>query len=114
MIVDHFRDDPNSLTPERLLVKLPTEYTAAILGEEKVGKEETTVLKLTPSVAGKSVRWFKIWVDEDDLTILKLQLLDIGENEITYELSGIAMNRGLPDSTFRFTLPPGAEVLDLR
>ncbi len=114
VIVDSFRDDPNSLTPERLLLKLPTEYTPVILGEELIGKEETTVLKLTPSSPGKSVRWFKIWVEEGDLTILRLQLLDLGENEITYDLSGIAVNRGLNDSTFRFTTPPGSEVLDLR
>ena len=114
VIVDRFRDDPNSLTPERLLIRIPAEYTPIPLGKEKLGKEETTVLKMTPAEGDRSVRWFKLWVDEDRLTILKLQLSDIAENDITYELSDILMNKGLPDSTFRLTPPPGAEILDLR
>ncbi len=114
VIVDRFRDDPNSLTPERLLIRIPAEYTPIPLGKEKLGKEETTVLKMTPAAGDRSVRWFKLWVDEDRLTILKLQLSDIAENDITYELSDILMNKGLRDSTFRLTPPPGAEILDLR
>ncbi len=114
VIVDRFHDDPNSLTPDRLLVRIPSEYTAVSLGKERLGKEETTVLKMTPASTGRSVRWFKIWVDEERLTVLKLQLLDLAENEITYELRDIAMNQGIPDSTFRFTTPAGTEVLDLR
>ncbi|HLF14514.1 MAG TPA: outer membrane lipoprotein carrier protein LolA [Bacteroidota bacterium] len=114
VIIDRFRDDPNSLTPERLLVRIPSEYASVILGKERVGKVEATILKMTPASAGRPVRWFKIWVDEEKLVILKLRVLDLAENEITYELRDIAMNRDVPDTTFRFTIPPGAEVLDLR
>jgi chaperone LolA len=114
VIVDRFRDDPNSLTPERLLVRIPAEYAAVSLGTEKAGGAAATVLKLTPSAPGQSVRWMKLWVDEDELTIVKIQLLDLAENEITYDLRDISVDGALPDSTFRFTAPPGAEILDLR
>jgi chaperone LolA len=114
VIVDNFHDDPNSLTPERLLVRIPSQYTAISMGSDTVGKEEATVLKLTPQARGESVRWLKLWVDEGSLTVLKLQLLDLAENEVTYVLRDIAINRGVPDSTFRLSVPPGAEVLDLR
>ncbi len=114
VIVDRFRDDPTSLTPERLLVRIPAAYAALLLGAERVGKDETRVVKLTPPAGDRSVRWVKLWVDEDRLTIVRLQLSDLAENDITYELSDIRIDTGLPDSTFRMAIPAGAEILDLR
>jgi chaperone LolA len=114
VVVDRFREDPNGLTPERLLVKLPSEYSAALLGKEKVGKDEAQVVKMTPTATGKQVRWFKLWVEEDRLTVLRIQVADLAGNETTYDLRDIAVDGVVADSTFRFTAPPGAEVLDLR
>jgi chaperone LolA len=114
VVVDRFRDDPNSLTPERLLVKLPAEYSPVLLGKERIGEDEATVVKLSAQASGRQVRWFKLWVDEDELTVLRLQVLDLAGNETTYDLKDIVIDRGVPDSTFRFAAPPGVEVLDLR
>jgi chaperone LolA len=114
VVIDRFRDDPNGLTPERLLVNLPAEYAAVLVGKEKVGKRETAVLKLTPQSSGRQLRWMKLWVDDDELTILRLQVSDLAENETTYDLGDIAADAGAADSTFRFTAPPGVEILDLR
>jgi chaperone LolA len=114
VVVDRFRDDPNGLTPERLLVKLPSEYAAVLLGKERIGTEETVVLKLTPPATGRQLRWFKLWVDEDELQVERLQVMDLAENETTYDLRDIAVDSGVADSAFRFTAPAGVEVLDLR
>ncbi len=114
VIIDRFRDDPNGLTPERLLARIPSEYSPLPMGKERLGKTEATVVKLTPPAGDRSVRWCKLWVDEDRLTIVRLQMSDLAENDITYDLSDILMDKGLPDSTFRMAIPPGAEILDLR
>jgi chaperone LolA len=114
VVIDRFRDDPNGLSPERLLAKLPTEYAAVLVGKEKVGKRETSVLKLTPPASGRQLRWLKLWVDEDGPVILRLQVMDLAENETTYDLRDIVAGDRAADSTFRFTAPPGAELLDLR
>lgn len=114
VIVDRFRDDPAGLTPERLLARIPAEYLPAQVGEEKVGKREAVVIRMTPPERDRSMRWFKIWVDEDRLTILRLQVADLAGNETTYDLRDLAIDGGLPDSTFRLDAPEGTEVLDLR
>jgi len=114
VIVDGFRDDPAGITPERLLTRLPEDYHAVGMGEDTVGKKETTVLKLTPGSPGGQVKWLKLWVDEDELTVRKLEVLDLAENQTTYILEDIVMDGRLPDSVFTFSAPPGTEVLDLR
>ena len=117
VVVDRFREDPNGLTPERLLAKLPEEYTPSLLAPESIADVEVEVVKMTPSApskSGKQLRWLKLWIDEDRMSVVRLQTSDLAGNETTYDLRETAMDRGLPDSTFRFTPPPGAEVLDLR
>ncbi len=114
VIVDRFRDDPAGTTPERLLTRIPEDYRAILTGSGDVGGKETTVLKLTPGKPGTQVKWLKLWVDEDGPTVLKLQVHDLGENDMTYLLRDVEVDGKIPDSVFTFTAPPGAEVLDLR
>ena len=40
VVVDRFREDPNGLTPERLLANLPEEYSASLLAPESIGDAE--------------------------------------------------------------------------
>ena len=43
VLIDKFHDDPKSLSPDRLLVKVPDEYQTTILGKETIGKHETLI-----------------------------------------------------------------------
>jgi chaperone LolA len=114
VIVDRFRDEPAGLTPERLLTRVPEDYRVVSTGSVTVGGRETTVLKLTPGSPGQQLKWLKLWVDEDGLLVRKMQVRDLGDNDMTYMLSDIEIDGDLPDSAFTFTAPPGAEILDLR
>ncbi|HLB00980.1 MAG TPA: outer membrane lipoprotein carrier protein LolA [Bacteroidota bacterium] len=114
VIVDRFRDDPSGITPERLLARLPEDYRAVSTGTEKIGRIRTTVLKLTPGSPGGQVKWLKLWVDEDEMAVRRLVVMDLGENEITYDLGDVTVDPDVPDSVFTFTAPAGTEILDLR
>lgn len=114
VIIDRFREDPNSLTPERVLLNVPHDYAATMLGDEKIGKTETTVLKMIPNSKKAPVRWFKLWIDEEELVIRRVQVFDLSENETTYDLTRLRIDGELPDSVFQFSIPSGTEILDLR
>ncbi len=114
VLIDKFKDDPRSYTPDRVLVDLPENSATTLLGKESVGKTECDVLKLVPNNPKSSVLWMKVWVDEDEWLAKKIQVMDVSENLTTYTINSIAINKGLPDSTFHYTPPPGAEVIDVR
>ncbi len=114
VFVDAYREDSVSFSPDRVLVNAPENYTAAILGREEVAKKEATVLKLVPKSEKSNLKWMKVWVDRDDWLMRRIQLLDIADNLTTYEVGSLKLNTGIPDSTFRFTPPPGVEVIDVR
>lgn len=114
VIIDRYKDDPRSFTPDKVLMTLSGNYTAANLGTESFAKREFTILKLTPKAPRSGIRWMKVWVDEEELLMRKVQVADRSENIMTYTLGSITSNEGLVDSLFRFAPPPGAEIIDLR
>jgi outer membrane lipoprotein carrier protein len=114
VLVDRYREDSLSFTPDRILVDVPENYSAALLGEEKTATSESSVLKLVPKSEKSDLKWMKLWVDRNDWMMKRIQLLDVADNQTTYVLTGVTLNAGIPDSTFRFQPPPGVEVIDVR
>ena len=114
VVVDTFKDDARSLTPDRLLLSVPKEYNAIRLESGTVEGNETTVLKLTPKSESSALKSIKLWIDEDDLVIRKVETVNFSDTRATYTISKFSMNTGVNDAVFTFTPPDGIEVIDLR
>ena len=114
VLIDHFKMDERSLSPERILAAAPGDYEAALLGREKVGKNETEVLKLIPQAAHSSLKAMKLWVDDKEWFVRKAELEDVGGKRTSYVVQEAKFNTGVPDSLFSYQIPAGAEVVDLR
>jgi len=112
-VIDAYKEDPRSFSPDKVLVNVPERYTATTIGKEKIQGNETTVLKLLPNDPKSNMQWMKVWVD-DDRMMKKIQVLDISDNTTTYVVESIKTNAGLSDAEFTFTPPQGVEVIDLR
>lgn len=114
VIINAYREDPKSFSPDKVLVSVPENYVAAILGRDTVRGREATILKLTPKSKRNSLRWLKVWVDDDDALMRRIQVYDASENTVTYDLDEIKLNSGVADSRFEFVPPQKSEVIDLR
>lgn len=114
VLIDEFRLNERSLTPERILGEAPDEYAPTLIGREKIGPLETIVLKLTPPEGSGMVTSMKIWVDEREWLIRRAELVDLHGKRTTYQVHAIKTNTGVPDARFTFQAPPGAETVDLR
>jgi len=113
VIVDTYKDDPKSFSPDKVLVNVPKNYFATLLPDEKSTKD-LAVLKLIPKDEKSQVKWMKVWIDRNDWLMQKIQIQDISDNLTTYTLSDIVLNGNLQDSVFTFSAPEGVEVIDLR
>lgn len=114
VLIDKFKIDERSLTPERVLTAAPKDYYSSILGKEKVGKVETILLKLVPKDEDSIVRVMKVWVDESNWLFRKVEIEDVNGRQTTYIVSDIKVNIGIPDSRFTYQVPNGVEAVDLR
>jgi chaperone LolA len=114
LFIDKYKDDPKSLSPEKVLTRLPETYSPALVGKEKSGEEELTIVKLVPKVRSSSVKWMKVWIDTDHWLMRKAQVCDAGDNLATYLVDEMKVNSGIPDGQFTLTPPANVEVIDLR
>jgi chaperone LolA len=114
VIVDKFKDDPKSLSPDHVLINVPKNYNAIFIGNETLLDKKTSIIKLTPKDDKSLVKFMKVWVDLDEYLMRKIEIVDVSDNVNIYIIKSINLNTGIPDDTFLFEVPKGVEKVDLR
>jgi outer membrane lipoprotein carrier protein len=114
VLIDRYKETPDSFTPEQFLLNLPANYFASIVPQEKPGEGSMIVLKLVPKDDQSFVKSMKVWVEESSWVVRKVEMLDVNDTEKTYTVQEIKINTNLKENTFSFTPPAGTEVVDLR
>jgi chaperone LolA len=114
VIVDRYKEQRNSVSPEEFLLSLPTSYYATVVGREAVSGDQAAVLKLLPKDDRSFIRSVRLWIVESSAEVRKIQILDQNETETVYAITSIRLNTNVPDATFQFSAPNGTEVVDLR
>lgn len=114
VIIDNYKDDPQSLSPDRVLINVPKNYYSILIGNENLFNKKTSIIKLTPKDDMSLVKSMKVWIDLDDYIMRKIEIQDVSDNVNIYLIKSIKLNTGISDSTFKFEIPNGVEKVDLR
>ncbi|MBI4535252.1 MAG: outer membrane lipoprotein carrier protein LolA [Ignavibacteriae bacterium] len=114
VLIDNFKLQDNPFSPEKILTGAPKDFYATTLGRERVGKSEAIVLKLVPKDDQSVVKSMKLWVDDGDWLIKKVEISDVNGKQTEYLVNDIKVNIGLTDSRFTYQIPEGVEIVDLR
>ncbi|MCZ6757734.1 MAG: outer-membrane lipoprotein carrier protein LolA, partial [Bacteroidetes bacterium] len=75
-------------------------------------KDKLDVLALRPQDPLSMFRDVTLWADGD--IVVRLDVVDMNDVKMKFELSDIQFNPELSDQTFIFSIPNGVEVIDLR
>ncbi len=115
LIIDNVRKDSGALLPRDMLFKYPKEYYSTLLNEEKINGVLMYVVKLDPkeNVHGY-IKSMKIWVDDDDYYIHRIETTDLNDNISKFELKHISVNNGLKDDFFTFKSSEEMQTVDMR
>ncbi len=114
VVIDRYKENQNSVSPERFLINLPSNYYVTMLGREREKDIALIVLKLVPKDDRSFVKTVKVWVENATWIVHRISILDANETETTYHLSNFQINTKINDSRFAFTPPAGTEIVDLR
>lgn len=85
-------------------------YRAQRVGEEALEGVSTTVLALDPIASSPFLR-ATLWIDVSRGLILQLRTEEENGSVRTVRLRGLRLNLEIPDETFRFVPPEGADVI---
>jgi len=114
VVIDTYKENQNSISPDQFLLNLPANYYATILGTEPGPPARKVLLKLVPKDDRSFIKSVKLWVDEQSWVVRKILIADVNETETTYTIENLKLNTPINDTTFTFSPPPGTEVVDLR
>lgn len=114
VLIDHFKKDRHSLSPQNILTGAPNDYYAIMVGKESLADHETFVVKLVPKEDVSIVKSIKLWIDDSDWITWKAEVQDINGKQTDYQVNDIKTDLGLADSLFTYYIPKGVEVVDLR
>ena len=114
VVIDYFKETPTTFSPEQFLLGLPKNFRATIVDEDP-GTDAAYVLKLTPKEGtSKFVKSLKVWINDTDWSVRKLEYFDMNETRTSYSLTGVRFNQGVPNERFSFAVPDHVGVVDLR
>lgn len=114
VLIDRFKLNDRSFSPERILGGSTDEYSATLRGREKAGNTECIVLRLVPRGEGSLVSSLRLWIDPSEYLVRMAEITDVNGKVTTYTVLDIKLNPGLSDSRFVMQIPEGAEVVDMR
>ncbi|MGA7159729.1 MAG: outer membrane lipoprotein carrier protein LolA [Bacteroidota bacterium] len=115
VLIDSYKETPDSFSPERFLVGLPKNFRAALVNDDGSDIHAAYTLKLSPKPGvAKYLKSLKVWVDDTDWSIRALEYIDVNETRTVYSLKDVRFNTGIPDERFIFAVPEHVEVIDMR
>jgi chaperone LolA len=115
LIIDKVRENSAALLPKDMLYVYPKEYYSTLLKEEKSGDKTLYVVKLDPKGNTHGViKSLKLWIEDDEWVIHKIETTDLNDNKAIYEISDVVFDQGLKDSFFTYEAADGVNVVDMR
>lgn len=83
----------------------------AVSFASRSGEPGTYALRLDPRIAERDYEWLELVVDRSTLQIRELSFDDRQGGRNTIQLTNFKENAGIPDKTFAFQPPRGADVI---
>jgi len=115
LLIDEVRENSGALIPRDLLFKYPQKYYATLLSESKEDNKKLYVIRLDPKdqVYGY-VKSLKIWVQDGDWLIDKIESTDVNGNKSLYEITDQDTKSKISEDKFKFIPGEDTEVVDMR
>src|SRR3990170_5770051 len=87
-------------------------YNVTSAGSATVGGRATKVLSLVPKRRNDAVTRAKLWIDEKDYSLRQLEVESPNGLKRRVVITRFTPNPRIDRARFRFTVPPGAKVVD--
>jgi outer membrane lipoprotein carrier protein len=99
--------------PGGLFLSSPSSrYTISGGGAATIGGRKTTVVNLVPKRSNNAFSRARVWVDAADYTIRQFEVVDANGLTRLVTISNVRPNAAISASSFTFTPPKGARVID--
>jgi len=114
VIINTYNPDAKEMRQGDMLFELPEMEQARYVGDETVDGVACYVVDVPYGVRDQQMQTARVWVNQSTWAMVRMQYGSPDRSGAMFTLKNIQINPSLPDSTFAFSPPPDARVLDLR
>lgn len=111
VIITKFEE--NFFSPQNLLVEIPNYSKIEFEGEEQLNNRNLFKFSLSPTRSNPEFKSMKLWIDQNK-NIWKIQTEDWAGNTYTFLIKKSLFNQNFKADLFKFKIPAGVKVVDLR
>jgi len=110
VLINDYVDDETTFSLSRFLREFDSAYTVGAFENTETG----SILTLLPSDPYSSFQSVTMWTRTRDDLVTRLDVLDVNDVEMRFDLLDIVFNPSDPDGSFIFETPVGVEEIDHR
>ncbi len=90
-------------------------YDSAIVGEERIDGQKTSVLELQPKDPKASAMFtsIRLWMDQQRWIPVQIKTTEAGGDYMVLKFANIKMNQKIPDSAFDLKLPKDVQTIKM-
>jgi len=114
VLIDRLTTSDDALLPRRILFRYTEDYHVRLGGEEEISGNPCYVLIFTAETGDVIIPQVKVWIDKREWVPRKVEQTDLSENRTVYLLYDIQVDFPLDKEIFHFTIPDGAEIIDMK
>lgn len=114
VLVNDAVEDETSFSINDFLFNFSDHYTATGTESVTLGGEKHFKINLKPKSPDSFFQDVTVWLRDRDTIITRLEVLDMNETTMLFNLTNIQLNPEVNATTFTFQPPKTAEVIDLR
>lgn len=111
VIINDYVEDDGSFSPNRFIGEGADEFSTAFAEESDPTR---FVVRLTPQTLDSYIETATLWVRKSDYVVTRIDVVDVNGATIRFEMSELNFRPSVTDDTFRFVIPDGVEIIDLR
>lgn len=107
------RENASAIDPADQFLNSPrTRYNVSSAGTASIGGRDTHALTLVPKRQNNAFTSAKVWIDDDDHSIRQFEVENANGLKRQVVITSFVANPKLSKSSFRFTPPKGAKIVD--
>lgn len=115
LTIDYAKKDQDLSFFQQLFRKPEDYFSITLIGEEKGSKGNILQFKFIPvKDQNQLVKEVKVWLNEKENQLMKVQITDLNDNLTTYLILQIRELQKISSDQFTIPAPENGEVIDLR
>jgi outer membrane lipoprotein carrier protein len=114
VLVNRYQKDESTFTVNDFFFNFSDQFRVRRVATVTLNGQRHFRMHLLPKQGDAFFKEATIWLRDRDTMISRVELLDMNDTRMTFNLRNVVINPPVAVNAFTFTAPRGAEVVDLR